>query len=116
MKKLFTNLTFWVLTAIVCGILLGHFAPEIALKQILNDDIKATFITLDPGLGAPLWYIGEDANIYVVNSADGVNRQNYSFGKKARSLFVFGGNPHIIGTDGYFYMGHRQTWLQVPFN
>lgn len=28
MKKLFTNLTFWVLTAITAGALLGHFAPE----------------------------------------------------------------------------------------
>ena len=51
MKKLFTNLTFWVLTAIVCGILLGHFAPEIALKQILNDDLKATFMGQELKLG-----------------------------------------------------------------
>jgi aerobic C4-dicarboxylate transport protein len=28
MKKLFTNLTFWVLTAITAGALLGHFAPD----------------------------------------------------------------------------------------
>lgn len=28
MKKLFTNLTFWVLTAITAGALLGHFRPE----------------------------------------------------------------------------------------
>jgi aerobic C4-dicarboxylate transport protein len=51
MKKLFTNLTFWVLTAIVCGILLGHYAPEIALKQILNDDLKATFMGQELKLG-----------------------------------------------------------------
>ncbi len=38
MKKLFTNLTFWVLTAIVCGILLGHYYPEIALKKISIGD------------------------------------------------------------------------------
>jgi len=44
MKKLFTNLTFWVLTAIFCGILLGNFAPEIALKQILNDEWKTNFM------------------------------------------------------------------------
>ncbi len=42
--KLFKNLTFWVLTAIVCGILLGHFAPEIALKQILAEDWKTNFM------------------------------------------------------------------------
>ncbi|TDB68073.1 C4-dicarboxylate transporter DctA [Arundinibacter roseus] len=28
MKKIFTNLTFWVLTAITAGALLGHFMPE----------------------------------------------------------------------------------------
>ncbi len=33
MKKIFTNLTFWVLTAISAGALLGHFAPEIAVKM-----------------------------------------------------------------------------------
>jgi aerobic C4-dicarboxylate transport protein len=33
MKKLFTNLTFWVLTAIVAGALLGNFAPAVAVKM-----------------------------------------------------------------------------------
>lgn len=28
-----TNLTFWVLLAIISGILLGHFAPEVAVKM-----------------------------------------------------------------------------------
>jgi aerobic C4-dicarboxylate transport protein len=32
MKKIFTNLTFWVLTAITAGALLGHFAPEKAIE------------------------------------------------------------------------------------
>ncbi|QKZ12788.1 cation:dicarboxylate symporter family transporter [Spirosoma sp. KUDC1026] len=32
MKKLLTNLTFWVLTAIVSGALLGHFAPVTAVQ------------------------------------------------------------------------------------
>ncbi len=42
MKKLFTNLTFWVLMAIAAGALLGHFAPETAVgmeplgKQFIN--------------------------------------------------------------------------------
>jgi aerobic C4-dicarboxylate transport protein len=40
MKKLFTNLTFWVLTAIFCGILLGHYNPEFALQPILEKGIK----------------------------------------------------------------------------
>jgi len=33
MKKLFTNLTFWVLTAILAGALLGHFAPALAVQM-----------------------------------------------------------------------------------
>ncbi len=33
MKKLFTNLTFWVLTAITTGALLGHFAPAVAIQM-----------------------------------------------------------------------------------
>ncbi|QRR02807.1 cation:dicarboxylate symporter family transporter [Dyadobacter sandarakinus] len=33
MKKLFTNLTFWVLTAITCGALLGHYDPDTAIKM-----------------------------------------------------------------------------------
>ncbi|MDB5221522.1 MAG: sodium:dicarboxylate symporter [Chitinophagaceae bacterium] len=32
-KKVFTNLTFWVLAAITAGILLGTFAPDIAVKM-----------------------------------------------------------------------------------
>lgn len=33
MKKIFSNLTFWVLTAIAAGILLGTFAPDTAVKM-----------------------------------------------------------------------------------
>ncbi|MEY4934489.1 MAG: hypothetical protein RIS64_848 [Bacteroidota bacterium] len=40
MNKIVTNLTFWVLTAIICGILLGHFNPDAALKPILDKAIK----------------------------------------------------------------------------
>ncbi|MFN3852263.1 MAG: cation:dicarboxylate symporter family transporter [Spirosomataceae bacterium] len=40
MKKLFKNLTFWVLTAITLGVLLGHHYPEIALKPILEKGFK----------------------------------------------------------------------------
>jgi aerobic C4-dicarboxylate transport protein len=51
MKKLFTNLTFWVLTAIICGILLGHYTPDIALKQVLENDLKTTFLGQELKLG-----------------------------------------------------------------
>jgi aerobic C4-dicarboxylate transport protein len=38
MKKLFTNLTFWVLTAIASGAFLGHFLPEKAVEaKVLGD-------------------------------------------------------------------------------
>lgn len=33
MKKLFTNLTFWVLIAIMAGAVLGNFAPDVAIKM-----------------------------------------------------------------------------------
>ena len=40
LKKLFSNLTFWVLTAITLGVLLGHNFPEIALRPVLENPIK----------------------------------------------------------------------------
>jgi aerobic C4-dicarboxylate transport protein len=40
MPKIFKNLTFWVLISIVFGIFLGHFYPEVALKQILEKPFK----------------------------------------------------------------------------
>jgi aerobic C4-dicarboxylate transport protein len=54
MKKILTNLTFWVLTAITCGILLGHFFPEIALKQVLPDDLKGRFLGQELKIGKSL--------------------------------------------------------------
>jgi aerobic C4-dicarboxylate transport protein len=33
LKKIFSNLTFWVLTAITVGALLGHFNPALAIKM-----------------------------------------------------------------------------------
>lgn len=40
MKKLFTNLTFWVLLAITAGILVGHFWPELARYPVLKKPIQ----------------------------------------------------------------------------
>lgn len=54
MKKILTNLTFWVLTAITAGILLGHFAPEIALKPILEQDWKMMFLGQELKVGKTL--------------------------------------------------------------
>ena len=36
MRRLFTNLTFWVLIAITAGILVGHYWPELALLKVLD--------------------------------------------------------------------------------
>lgn len=40
LTKLFTNLTFWVLTAITLGVLLGHYYPSVALQPIMEKPIK----------------------------------------------------------------------------
>ncbi|MEP6700798.1 MAG: cation:dicarboxylase symporter family transporter [Bacteroidota bacterium] len=54
MRKLFTNLTFWVLVAITAGILIGHFAPDIALHPVLSHPWKQKFLGQDLELGATL--------------------------------------------------------------
>ncbi len=54
MKKLFTNLTFWVLIAITAGILVGQFAPGIALYPVLHHPWKTNFLGQELELGATL--------------------------------------------------------------
>ncbi|HWC54987.1 MAG TPA: cation:dicarboxylase symporter family transporter [Chitinophagaceae bacterium] len=54
MKKLFSNLTFWVLLAITAGILVGQFAPGFALYPVLHEPWKARFLGQDLELGATL--------------------------------------------------------------
>lgn len=44
MKKLFTNLTFWVLLAVTAGVLVGHFVPEFARYIVLEDTFKTKFL------------------------------------------------------------------------
>ena len=50
--KLFKNLTFWVLTAITLGILLGHFRPDLALYKVLEAPIKGRFLGQELEIGA----------------------------------------------------------------
>ena len=38
LKKILTNLTFWVLLAIVAGMLLGHYAPQTAVEMKIIGD------------------------------------------------------------------------------
>ncbi|HEY6064079.1 MAG TPA: cation:dicarboxylase symporter family transporter, partial [Chitinophagaceae bacterium] len=52
MRKLFTNLTFWVLLAITAGILIGHYAPDIALYPVMKNPWKAKFMGQDLSVGA----------------------------------------------------------------
>ena len=54
MKKLFTNLTFWVLLAITAGILVGHFAPEFAKYQVLDKPFKTLFLGQEIKFGTTL--------------------------------------------------------------
>src|SRR5215467_12491268 len=54
MKKLFTNLTFWVLLAVTAGILIGHFAPAFAQYPILQKPFKTTFLGQEIKFGTSL--------------------------------------------------------------
>lgn len=52
MKKIFTNLTFWVLFAITAGIIIGHFAPQVAMYPVLQKPWKVNLIGLELTVGA----------------------------------------------------------------
>lgn len=54
MKKILTNLTFWVLTAITLGILLGHFRPDLALCKIMDQPFSTRFLGQEFEVGATL--------------------------------------------------------------
>ena len=54
MKKLFTNLTFWVLIAITAAIIVGHFAPSIALQPLLKAPVKTKLLGQEINIGATL--------------------------------------------------------------
>ena len=47
MKRIFFNLTFWVLTAIILGVWIGHFYPKLALMPILEKPIKLNLFITD---------------------------------------------------------------------
>jgi aerobic C4-dicarboxylate transport protein len=54
MKKIYQNLSFWVLTALVFGVLLGHYAPAVALKPVLAADFKMQFLGQELKIGSTL--------------------------------------------------------------
>jgi aerobic C4-dicarboxylate transport protein len=47
MKRIFSNLTFWVLTAIVLGVWLGHVYPQSALMPVLDKPFKLNLYLAD---------------------------------------------------------------------
>ncbi|MBP6794664.1 MAG: cation:dicarboxylase symporter family transporter [Saprospiraceae bacterium] len=54
MKRLFSNLTFWVLIAISLGVFIGHFFPDFALMPVLESEWKAKFMGQELKLGKTL--------------------------------------------------------------
>ena len=46
LKTILTNLTFWVLIAIIAGVLLGHFSPQNAIKMKIVGDSFVDIIKL----------------------------------------------------------------------
>jgi len=54
MKKIFTNLTFWVLIAITAGVLIGNFAPQIARYPILQKPFKTNVLGQEVKFGVTL--------------------------------------------------------------
>jgi aerobic C4-dicarboxylate transport protein len=46
LKIILTNLTFWVLIAIIAGVLLGHFSPQNAIKMKIVGDSFVDIIKL----------------------------------------------------------------------
>jgi aerobic C4-dicarboxylate transport protein len=54
MRKLFTNLTFWVLIAITGGVLIGHFYPAIALQPVLAKAVKIKVLGQELSFGSTL--------------------------------------------------------------
>lgn len=53
-RRLLTNLTFWVLLAITAGVLIGHFLPEFALHPIMDKPLKARFLGQELSIGATI--------------------------------------------------------------
>ena len=62
-KKLITNLTFWVLLAITAGILLGHFSPATAVKMKPLGDYFIQVVK---------WFIGPIIFITIVTGISGM--------------------------------------------
>jgi aerobic C4-dicarboxylate transport protein len=66
MKRVLTNLTFWVLVAITIGVLIGHFAPGIAQYPVLQKPFRTNILGQEVKFGTTLSEFLGDAFIDVV--------------------------------------------------
>ena len=53
-KNITHNLTFWVLLSILVGVIIGHFFPELALYQVLDDKISYNILGTEISVGKSL--------------------------------------------------------------
>ena len=53
-RNIFQNLTFWVLLSILLGVLVGHFAPEMALLKILESKFSYNLLGAELSFGPTL--------------------------------------------------------------
>lgn len=71
MRRIFSNLTFWVLTAITAGALLGHFEPDIAVNMRI---LGTGFIEIIKVFIYPIIFLTISLGISGMNSLKKVGR------------------------------------------
>lgn len=71
MKRILTNLTFWVLTAITAGVILGHFSPESAVK---TQPLGTGFISIVKLFISPIIFLTISLGISGMNNLKKVGR------------------------------------------
>jgi len=54
LRNITSNLTFWVLLSILIGVLIGHFAPQIALHQVFDKKITYNLLGTELSFGPSL--------------------------------------------------------------
>jgi aerobic C4-dicarboxylate transport protein len=79
-NKLFTNLTFWVLIAIIAGVILGHFFPD---KGVQMEIVGKTFVDIIKLFIAPIIFLTIVLGISGMGDLKKVGRIG------AKSLFYF---------------------------
>jgi len=54
LTNIFQNLTFWVLLSILVGVLVGHWAPELALYKVLETKFTYNLLGAELSFGPSL--------------------------------------------------------------